>query len=127
MTPADTFGKLEAYVREIAPAEVVVETRLVHSGDPIVMSTTNPFVRAATDAMRDVWGKETVFVRGGGSIPVVGDFVRELGIPAVLMGFGLPDDNLHAPNEKFHLANFHRGIASIIGFFERLSGAPAQA
>ncbi len=66
------------------------------------------------------WGKETVFVRGGGSIPIVGDFVRELKIPTVMMGFGLPDDNLHAPNEKFHLANFHRGIESIIGFLTRV-------
>jgi len=70
--------------------------------------------------MREVWGKETVFVRGGGSIPIVGDFVRELKVPTVMMGFGLPDDNLHAPNEKFHLANFHRGIASVIGFLGRV-------
>ena len=68
--------------------------------------------------MHEVFGKETVFVRGGGSIPIVGDFVRELKMPTVLMGFGLPDDNLHAPNEKFHLANFHRGIESIVRFFE---------
>ena len=66
--------------------------------------------------MHTVFGKETVFVRGGGSIPIVGDFIRELGTPTILMGFGLPDDNLHAPNEKFHLANFHRGIESIFRF-----------
>jgi acetylornithine deacetylase/succinyl-diaminopimelate desuccinylase-like protein len=66
--------------------------------------------------MHEVFGKETVFVRGGGSIPIVGDFVRELKIPTVMMGFGLPDDNLHAPNEKFHLANFYRGIESIVRF-----------
>jgi acetylornithine deacetylase/succinyl-diaminopimelate desuccinylase-like protein len=90
--------------------------RLIHSGDPIVVSTDNPYVKAATDAMHEVFGKETVFVRGGGSIPIVGDFVRELKTPAVLMGFGLPDDNLHAPNEKFNLANFHRGIESIVRF-----------
>jgi len=77
-------------------------------------------VHAATEAMAEVFGKETVFVRGGGSIPIVGDFVRELGIPTVLMGFGLPDDNLHAPNEKFHLANFHRGIESIVRFLEKV-------
>jgi acetylornithine deacetylase/succinyl-diaminopimelate desuccinylase-like protein len=59
-----------------------------------------------------------VFVRGGGSIPIVGDFVRELKTPTVMMGFGLPDDNLHAPNEKFHLANFHRGIESIVRWLE---------
>ena len=91
---------------------------MIHSGDPIVISTDNRFVAAATEAMRTVFGKDTVFVRGGGSIPIVGDFVRELKIPTVLMGFGLPDDNLHAPNEKFHLANFHRGIESIVRWLE---------
>ena len=122
MTPADTFAKLERFVAEIAPPGVEVKVRLLHSGEPIVVSTDNAYVRAATEAMREVWGKQTVFVRGGGSIPIVGDFVRVLGIPTVLMGFGLPDDNLHAPNEKFHLANFHRGIESIIGFLERVGG-----
>jgi acetylornithine deacetylase/succinyl-diaminopimelate desuccinylase-like protein len=116
MTPADSFAKYKAYVESIVPKGVEVEVRMIHSGDPIVMSTDNAFVKAATGAMREVFGKETVFVRGGGSIPIVGDFVRELKVPTVMMGFGLPDDNLHAPNEKFNLANFHRGIESIIRF-----------
>lgn len=116
MTPADTFAKLQAYVASIVPKGVTVEVRMIHSGDPIVIGTDNPFVGAATAAMRDVFGKETVFVRGGGSIPVVGDFARQLHIPAVMMGFGLPDDNLHAPNEKFNISNFHRGTESIVRF-----------
>jgi acetylornithine deacetylase/succinyl-diaminopimelate desuccinylase-like protein len=122
MTPAESFAKYRAYVESIAPKGIVLEVRMIHAGDPIVVSTDNEFVRAATAAMRDVFGKETVFVRGGGSIPIVGDFVRELKIPTVMMGFGLPDDNLHAPNEKFHLANFYRGIESIVLF---LSGVGA--
>jgi acetylornithine deacetylase/succinyl-diaminopimelate desuccinylase-like protein len=131
MTPAETFRLLGEYVATIlagpnGPKGVEVDVRLIHAGDPIVVSTDNRFVRAATDAMREVWGKETVFVRGGGSIPIVGDFVRELNIPTVMMGFGLPDDNLHAPNEKFHLANFHRGIQSIIGFLSNV-GADGHA
>ena len=115
-TPAETFALYQRYVESIVPAGVEVEVRLIHSGDPIVVSTDNRFVRKATEAMREVFGKETVFVRGGGSIPIVGDFVRELKIPTLMMGFGLPDDNLHAPNEKFHLANFHRGIESLLRF-----------
>jgi len=67
-------------------------------------------------------GKETVFVRGGGSIPIVGDIERHLKIPAVMMGFGLPDDNLHAPNEKFTSRIFHRGIESVIRMLELLGG-----
>lgn len=116
MLPGETFDKYKAFVEEIVPAGVTVQARLIHSGEPIVVSTDNQFVRAATEAMSQVFGKETVFVRGGGSIPIVGDLERELGMPAVLMGFGLPDDNLHAPNEKFHLPNFHRGIESIVRF-----------
>jgi len=122
MTPSESFAKYKAYVESITPAGVEIEVRMIHSGDPIVVSTDNAYVKAATEAMHEVFGKETVFVRGGGSIPIVGDFVRELKIPTVMMGFGLPDDNLHAPNEKFHLANFYRGIESIVRF---LSGVGA--
>ena len=123
MTPDATFAKYKSFVASIAPRGVEVSVKLIHSGEPIVVSTDNAYVRAATEAMAEVFGKGTVFVRGGGSIPIVGDFVRELGIPTVLMGFGLPDDNLHAPNEKFHLRNFHRGIESILGFLTRVGEA----
>ena len=118
MTPAESFAKYKAYVESLTPKGIVLEVRLIHAGDPIVVSTDNEYVKAATEAMHAVFGKETVFVRGGGSIPIVGDFVRELKTPTVMMGFGLPDDNLHAPNEKFHLANFHRGIESIVRWLE---------
>ncbi|MBT9330235.1 dipeptidase [Paracidobacterium acidisoli] len=120
MTPQQTFALYKAYVEKIAPRGVTVEVRLIHQGDAIVVGTENPYIRTATEALREVWGKDTVFIRSGGSIPIVGDFERHLKIPTVMMGFGLPDDNLHAPNEKFHLANFYRGIESIIVFFERL-------
>ena len=120
MDPRDIFALYARYIEQIRPKGVEVEVRLIHSGDPIVVRTDNPYIRAATEAMHQVFGKETVFVRGGGSIPIVGDFERHLKIPTVMMGFGLPDDNLHAPNEKFNIANFHRGIESIILFFERI-------
>lgn len=117
MTPQKSFERFKAYVEFLAPKGTSVDVRLIHSGDAIVVSTDNPYVKAATDAMHDVFGKETVFVRGGGSIPIVGDFVRHLKTPTLLMGFGLPDDNLHAPNEKFNLNNFRDGIQSLIRFF----------
>ena len=122
MKPEVVFAKYKAFVESICPKGITLEARLIHSGEPIVVSTDNDYIRAASAAMKTVFGKETVFVRGGGSIPIVGDFVRELGIPTVMMGFGLPDDNLHAPNEKFHLANFHRGIESILRWFDILGG-----
>lgn len=120
MTPAKAFAQYKQYVESIVPEGVTVDVRLIHSGDPIVIGTHNAYVQAATAAMHEVFGKDTVFVRSGGSIPIVGDIERHLKIPTVMMGFGLPDDNLHAPNEKFHLPNFHRGIASIIGMLERV-------
>jgi acetylornithine deacetylase/succinyl-diaminopimelate desuccinylase-like protein len=125
MTPAETFQQLREYVLSIAPKGCTVEVRLIHSGDPFVVSTDNPYVGAATAAMKAVFGKETVFVRGGGSIPIIGDFVRVLDTPTLIMGFGLPDDNLHAPNEKFNLSNFHRGIESIVRWLELVGAAPA--
>lgn len=125
MEPKKIFALYKNYVESICPKGISLDVRVIHTGDPILVGVDNPFVEAATAAMREVFSKDTVFVRSGGSIPIVGDFVRGLKIPSVLMGFGLPDDNLHAPNEKFHIANFHRGIESLIRFFERLGGKRA--
>ena len=126
MQSAETFARFKRFVESLAPRGVTVEARLIHAGEPAVIGTDNPYIRAAVRALQQVWGTEPVFIRSGGSIPVVGDFERGLGIPSVMMGFGLPDDNLHAPNEKFHIANFHRGIETLIVFFEALgSGATA--
>jgi acetylornithine deacetylase/succinyl-diaminopimelate desuccinylase-like protein len=64
-----------------------------------------------------------VFTRGGGSIPIVGEFAAYLGIPTVLMGFSLPDDGLHSPNEKYRIANYYAGIRTIAHFFEEYGRA----
>ena len=120
MHPQEVFAQYKSYVESLQPRGIELRVRLIHSGDPIVIKTDNPYIQAATRALHQVFGKETVFIRSGGSIPIVGDFERNLKIPSVMMGFGLPDDNLHAPNEKFHIANFYRGIESIILFFEEL-------
>jgi acetylornithine deacetylase/succinyl-diaminopimelate desuccinylase-like protein len=120
MTPAKSFALYKSYVEKIAPAGVDVEVRLIHSGEPCLIPVDNPYIQAATRALHEVWGKETVFIRSGGSIPIVGDFARHLNLPSVMMGFGLPDDNLHAPNEKFNLKNFELGIESLIRFLEEV-------
>ena len=75
---------------------------------------------ALTAALQEVWGKQPYFKREGGSIPVVGQMQSILGIESVLTGFGLPDDNLHAPNEKSHMPTWHRGIETLIHFFFNL-------
>ena len=120
MQPQSTFARYKQFVESLCPTGVTVEVRLIHSGDAIVIGTDNPYVAAATEALRAVFDRETVFIRSGGSIPIVGDFERHLKIPTVMMGFGLPDDNLHAPNEKFCIANFSSGIETVIEFFERM-------
>jgi acetylornithine deacetylase/succinyl-diaminopimelate desuccinylase-like protein len=118
MKPAKTFEQYKNYVEKIVPAGVTVDVRLLSAGDASLIRVDNPYVQAATRALHEVWGKDTVFIRCGGSVPIVGDFDRFLNAPSVMMGFGLPDDNIHAPNEKFCLKNFELGIESIIRFLE---------
>ena len=83
------------------------------------MNPDHPAIHIAAKAFSDVLGRETVFIRSGGSIPIVGDFAKHLGIPTILMGFGLPDDGLHSPNEKYKLANYYAGIMTIAHFLEQ--------
>jgi acetylornithine deacetylase/succinyl-diaminopimelate desuccinylase-like protein len=120
MTPTEAFALYKSYVESIRPQGVEVTVRLIHSGEPCLIPTDNAYIQAATRAMYEVWKRDTVFVRSGGSIPIVGDFAKHLKIPSIMMGFGLPDDNLHAPNEKFNISNFHRGIDSLILFLEEV-------
>jgi acetylornithine deacetylase/succinyl-diaminopimelate desuccinylase-like protein len=120
MISSEIFALYRDYIQQIAPTGVDVEVRLIHSGEPCIIPVDNPYVQAATAALHEIWGRETVFILSGGSIPVVGDFARHLDLPSVMMGFGLPDDNLHAPNEKFLISNFHQGIESIIRFLENV-------
>ena len=122
MRPDEIFKLYSDFVRSLVPKGIELKIKSFSMADPIVINTDNKFVKASTAAMKDVFHKETVFIRSGGSIPVVADFEKHLKIPSVMMGFGLPDDNLHAPNEKFHIPNFYRGIESIILFFQRLGG-----
>lgn len=118
--PAEAAEQLKKAVAQVCPKGVTAEYKPIHSAAPSLVNPDNPFIRAAAEALKESFGKETVFIRSGGSIPVVGLFDRHLGIPSVLMGFGLPDDNLHAPNEKFHLPNFYRGIEAVALYLQRL-------
>jgi acetylornithine deacetylase/succinyl-diaminopimelate desuccinylase-like protein len=116
----DILTRYQKYVKKLTPKGIQTNIKIWSKGPACVVGTDNKYIKAATDAMHDVFKKDTVFIRSGGSIPIVTDFQDVLKIPSVMMGFGLPDDNLHAPNEKFHIPNFYRGIESICLFFERL-------
>ena len=86
------------------------------------MNPDHPAIHIAAQGFSDVMGGESVFIRTGGSVPIVGDFATHLGIPTVLMGFGLPDDGLHSPNEKYKLANYYAGTMTIAHFFTIRAG-----
>ena len=118
--PDEAMAQFKAAVKAATPKGVSVEVKPIHGAAPSLVEPTSPFIKASAEAMSQVFGKETVYIRSGGSIPIVGLFDQHLGIPSVLMGFGLPDDNLHAPNEKFHLPNFYRGIEAVSHYLELL-------
>jgi acetylornithine deacetylase/succinyl-diaminopimelate desuccinylase-like protein len=110
------------YVRRVAPRGVTVEVSELHGAQPTVIEPKGPAVDACADAMEAVWGKRPVLVREGGSIPIVSTFAEVLEVPVLLMGFGLPDDGLHSPNERFKVDNFYDGIRATALFLDRLSG-----
>ncbi len=111
----------EAHVRDIAPKTVELKITRMHGGKPWMTAYDNPFVQAAGRAIEKGFGQKPVFTREGGSIPVVSTFQEELGLPSVLFGVGLPDENAHAPNEKLDVDNFHGGIISSAILYEEIS------
>jgi len=109
------------YIFQIAPKTVSVKASNIHGANPILIPTNVKSIVAASTAMSKVFGKKTVFMREGGSIPIVATFLNKLKAPPVLMGFGLNTENLHSPNEHFNLNHFHLGILSSAYFFSEYS------
>jgi acetylornithine deacetylase/succinyl-diaminopimelate desuccinylase-like protein len=109
------------HFESIAPAGVSVKVRPHHGGEPYVTPTDSKEYRAAEKAMEEAFGKKPVPTRGGGSIPIVALFEKELGVKTVLMGFGLDTDAIHSPNEHYGLFNFYKGIETIPLFFKYFS------
>jgi len=120
--PKEATEQLKQAVAQACPRGVTAELKVLHTAPPSLVNPDNRFIHAAADAMSEVFGKPTVYIRSGGSIPIVAAFEQSLGIPSVMMGFGLPDDNLHAPNEKLHLPNFYRGIEAVARYLDLLGG-----
>lgn len=118
--PQEIERLFRAQLCRLTPPTVHSEVRTFFRTKPALVNRKHPAMRAAWAACRHGFGVSPVFVRSGGSIPVVNEFQELLGAPTVLMGFALPDDRIHAPNEKFHLANFFRGIETCICFLYEL-------
>ncbi|MDE3198787.1 MAG: M20/M25/M40 family metallo-hydrolase, partial [Acidobacteriota bacterium] len=116
--PDKIVAAVKEWVRTNAPLGIQCEVRVLSSGPGLMVNPDHPAIRVAAKAFSDIFGRETVFTRSGGSIPIVGDFATHLGIPTILMGFGLPDDGLHSPNEKYNIRNYYDGIRTLAHFFE---------
>ncbi|HYK84021.1 MAG TPA: dipeptidase [Ktedonobacteraceae bacterium] len=117
---AEVFTLFERQVKALAPAGVEVIVHNIHGGEGVMVSPDTAPMRAAAEALKEVFGREPIYVREGGSIPIAAMFNEVLNVPVVLMGFGLPDDNLHSPNEKYSLTQFYRGIRTVASFLQKL-------
>lgn len=109
------------YIKEITPKSVKVNIKDMHSGDPSLVPLRDKALVAASKAMKKAFGKKTVYIREGGSIPIVATFSKKLKAPSVLMGMGLNSENLHSPNEHFDLNHFELGIKSSAYFMDEYS------
>jgi acetylornithine deacetylase/succinyl-diaminopimelate desuccinylase-like protein len=121
--PAKIVAAVKEFVKAKSPKGVECEVRVLSAGPGLMVNPDHPAIRVAAKAFSDVFETPTVFTRSGGSIPIVGDFANHLGIPTILMGFGLPDDGLHSPNEKYNIRNYFDGIRTIAHFFEEYGKA----
>ncbi len=123
--PDKIASLFETYVRKVTPKTVELRVTRMHGGKPWMTEIDNPFVQAAGRAIEKGFGRHPVFTREGGSIPVVSTFQDSLGLPSVLFGVGLPDENAHAPNERLDLGNFHNGIVASACLYEEFAGIGA--
>ncbi len=124
LVPDQTSSKaaklFERHLKNIAPKTVSVNVKALHGGEPAITPIDSPGVQAAVAALEKGFGKKPLYQREGGSIPIVVQFKKILGLDTVLLGFGLPDENAHAPNEFINLENFFGGIRTSVHFYEEL-------
>jgi len=125
LVPNQNSDKISAlfqkYFESVAPKGVKITVKPHHGGEPFVVSAENPAYIAASKAMEETYGKKPVPTRGGGSIPIVALFKKELGLDSILFGFGLDSDALHSPNEHYGLFNYYKGIETIPLFYKHYS------
>jgi len=117
-TPGDITDKLRRHFEAHVPDTMSLTFRDLHGGHGVLVDREAPAMQAASEAMEAVFGRKPFFTREGGSIPVVADFKRILGLDTVLMGFGLDSDSIHSPNERFGLDRFHQGIEASVRFMD---------
>lgn len=121
-TPAKTEELMKKHITKVTPKGVTVTVKHLHGGKPWRADLEGPLFEAAKKALEAAFGRAPVVTGEGGSIPVVGDFERILDVPVLLMGFGLPGENAHAPDEWMSVENFNKGMRAIAALFEALGG-----
>ncbi len=114
--PMKIFEQIKTKIQQLAPSSIRVEVNFIASGLPASVDINHPAMGAAVAAYKNGWGHAPVFKREGGSLPIVADLNNKLGMPVLLVGFGLDNDGIHGPNEKFSLEMFHKGIVTSIHF-----------
>jgi acetylornithine deacetylase/succinyl-diaminopimelate desuccinylase-like protein len=119
--PAEVDNLFRKHVARVTPPTVRSTVRTLSGAKPALVDPYHPAMRAAAWAYRKGFGVAPVLLRSGGTIPILNTFQEVLNLPTVLMGFALPDDRMHAPNEKFHLSNFFNGIATSIFFLAAIA------
>ena len=119
--PEKIYQSLLAFMEQEAPPGVTWEVDMLSKAVASIIDRNSHEATAAMQALETVWGVPARYKREGGSVPVVGMIEEMLGVRTLMLGFGLPDDNLHAPNEKFHVPNFHRGVDTFIHFMTVLA------
>ena len=120
--PEKVKGQLCDYLTENAPNDIQWEVKHFSSNPACITNLDFYAVRCFSEALKSVWGTEPVYLRGGGSIPIVSHFKSILGIESVLGGFSLPEDNIHSPNEKLDLEMYKKGVEAVIHFICLLTG-----
>jgi acetylornithine deacetylase/succinyl-diaminopimelate desuccinylase-like protein len=121
--PEKVIESFRAFIKKNTPKGIKLEMRVLGSGPGLMVNPDHPAIKVAAKAFSDIFDAPTVFTRSGGSIPIVGDFATHLKIPTILMGFGLPDDGLHSPNEKYNIENYYKGIMTVAHFLEEYGRA----
>jgi acetylornithine deacetylase/succinyl-diaminopimelate desuccinylase-like protein len=116
--PDKAIAAFRKFIEKNTPKGIRTELRVLSASPAVMVNPDHPAIQIAAKAFSDILQKPTVFIRSGGSIPIVGDFATHLKISTILMGFGLPDDGLHSPNEKYRLENYYKGIMTIAHFLD---------
>jgi acetylornithine deacetylase/succinyl-diaminopimelate desuccinylase-like protein len=121
--PGEVAEQVASAIASACPPGATAKFIINHAAPPSLVDRGNPFLAKAAQAMEEVFGHPTAYIRCGGSIPIVNLLLQKLGISTVLPGFGLPDDQIHAPNEKLRISNYIRGISCMVRYYDALSGA----